>query len=419
MDTPNNETPPDSLSRSDPRSIVGALLSETESRRNQEAEARRIDAERARAMSAQQVLRERLADAFHLAYRFPGEETQQARKPPGSFQRWAERFLALGAVLRECDAAIDGLGLVERLHGVAKRPAPGPMKFACALLLIACDGQADAVASALENANSDGELRRFVLWLPFILDSLWHPFPEKNGLLQVAMTPDGTSWEENAQAERAFGWQPLGVPAEPPAPPSLDTPDKILSCCEAVREQLAEFARTGARGIRMDTLFISMGVASGQDRVYSLPTLEPIWNAAHALNLGDVPPWPGEPQTGPEAFKLLEAMAKWCRLRIAERACDPARTPPPPEDGPRVVLRGRNQGPIVLAKEKQKLTLAQYNVVKTLLDAGEVGLTKDTLVEKSRHTDARGVLARLADTDDDWKAVIHFAGEPGGGYRIG
>jgi len=84
----------------------------------------------------------------------------------------------------------------------------------------------------------------------------------------------------------------------------------------------------------------------------------------------------------------------------------------------RVALRGREEEPIVLGKTKRKLTLPQYNVVKALLDAGDVGLTKDELVSKSGHEDARGILTRLAKKDPDWKQVIHFAGQTGGGYRI-
>jgi hypothetical protein len=90
-----------------------------------------------------------------------------------------------------------------------------------------------------------------------------------------------------------------------------------------------------------------------------------------------------------------------------------------PVCGRRVELRGRTESPIVLGKEKEKLTDAQYDVVKALLDAGADGLTKDELVEKSRHEDARGVLRRLKQKDDDWDQVIHFAEKTGGGYRIG
>jgi hypothetical protein len=67
-------------------------------------------------------------------------------------------------------------------------------------------------------------------------------------------------------------------------------------------------------------------------------------------------------------------------------------------------------------KPKPALRHAQYNVVKALVDAGDTGLTLDQLVLHSRHADARGILRRLADSDPDWRAVIHFP-EIGGAFR--
>ncbi len=78
------------------------------------------------------------------------------------------------------------------------------MKFACALVLLAVEGDADSLASALEKANRDVELRRFILWMNFILDSLWHPFAADDGIIRVSTPPDGTSREEYDQAERAL-----------------------------------------------------------------------------------------------------------------------------------------------------------------------------------------------------------------------
>src|SRR5262249_15945236 len=154
-----------------------------------ETEAHRIAAERERRRNEYAAYRERLAQKFSDAYAFPGEETEQGRKPcPEGFQRWAERFLTLGAVMRECDEAIQNLCLRERLREVACKTAPAAMKYASALLLVASEGNAGAVASALEKANGDRELRRFVLWLPFILDNLWHPFSGDNGPIPVAMS---------------------------------------------------------------------------------------------------------------------------------------------------------------------------------------------------------------------------------------
>lgn len=89
-----------------------------------------------------------------------------------------------------------------------------------------------------------------------------------------------------------------------------------------------------------------------------------------------------------------------------------------PADDQRVVLRGLSEGPIVCGKEKAPLTPAQYDVVKALLDAGDRGLSKDELDHKSDRGEARKILKRLADSDEDWKAVIPFPGKAGGRYRI-
>jgi hypothetical protein len=87
----------------------------------------------------------------------------------------------------------------------------------------------------------------------------------------------------------------------------------------------------------------------------------------------------------------------------------------PPE--PAVILNGPDQNPIVLGKEKKRLSPARYDVVKALLDANR-NLTKDELDRKSKHSDARKLLGRLADSDPDWKAVIVFPAAHGAGYGI-
>ena len=99
---------------------------------------------------------------------------------------------------------------------------------------------------------------------------------------------------------------------------------------------------------------------------------------------------------------------------VVERLCLKRQVNP----AQRVELRGRDQGPIVLTREKRKLTKAQYDVVQTALKAPDGGWTKDQLASESEHTDALGILHRLADKDRDWKKVIHFGGQTGGGYWI-
>lgn len=90
-------------------------------------------------------------------------------------------------------------------------------------------------------------------------------------------------------------------------------------------------------------------------------------------------------------------------------------TPNPPA---KIILREQHRVPFVHGKEKRKLTLVQYKTIKALLDAGDNGLTKDELVEKSGHSDARGALRRLKNSDPDWEKVIHFPGLSGGRYRV-
>jgi hypothetical protein len=88
-------------------------------------------------------------------------------------------------------------------------------------------------------------------------------------------------------------------------------------------------------------------------------------------------------------------------------------------NGPRIVLRGPGERPVVGGVEKGPLTLPQYEVVKALLEAGQRGLSKDELDRKSKRGDARKILKRLAESDAGWSAVISFPGKPGRGYRIG
>jgi hypothetical protein len=236
---------------------------------------------------------------------------------------------------------------------------PAALKYACAVLLLASEGRADAVASALTNANRDGELRRFVLWLPFVLDNLWFPFSPQGGAIRMAQSPEGTSWEEAQQADRAFSRRPVNPPVKRPDPPQLDTPERILSRCEDIRKQQAKSASEAARGVRTDTSAAFRAFLFGEfGNAYPLPTLEPLWTAAQALNLGGVPPWPGEPQSGPEAFQALNALADWCRRQSAGQPVKSpaAPTPPPPDvEAKQAVPPANGAGAAVLCIEDKAI----------------------------------------------------------------
>ena len=85
-----------------------------------------------------------------------------------------------------------------------------------------------------------------------------------------------------------------------------------------------------------------------------------------------------------------------------------------------VKLFGPGEQPIVNGKKKAILTKARYDVVQALLEAGESGLSKDDLDKKSGHSEARKLLNRLAEKDEDWVKVIRLPGKGGMGthYRI-
>ena len=94
----------------------------------------------------------------------------------------------------------------------------------------------------------------------------------------------------------------------------------------------------------------------------------------------------------------------------------PDRTPRAKSE--RVALFDQKDQPLIGGSPVETLTTSGYNVVKTLIEAGGNGLTKDELLKKSRRGGARGILKRLAEKSDKWRSVIKFPETPGKGYRI-
>lgn len=115
----------------------------------------------------------------------------------------------------------------------------------------------------------------------------------------------------------------------------------------------------------------------------------------------------------PKVTSDLRTLLRRLELRLEQA------TPSVTAQSPAVILAGKTKQPTVRGTPKSALRHAQYNVVKAVLDAGETGLTVDQLAQRSGHSDARGILKRLADSDPDWQSVIHFPGKTGGHYRIG
>lgn len=83
-----------------------------------------------------------------------------------------------------------------------------------------------------------------------------------------------------------------------------------------------------------------------------------------------------------------------------------------------VVLRGPTEGPILLGDEVERLTQAQYDIVKVLVDAGERGRSLDELKRFSGHDTAEKTLKRLAKKSSEWGQVILLPGKPHHRYRL-
>src|SRR5688572_16856182 len=79
----------------------------------------------------------------------------------------------------------------------------------------------------------------------------------------------------------------------------------------------------------------------------------------------------------PEHWARLDPPFREPWLEKTIRLLTKQQLPADPENGSRVVLRDRADRPIVLGKPKKKITTAQYDVVKALLDAGDKSLTID------------------------------------------
>jgi hypothetical protein len=82
----------------------------------------------------------------------------------------------------------------------------------------------------------------------------------------------------------------------------------------------------------------------------------------------------------------------------------------------KVRLQGPGKPVLLEGKEKPALSKTAYAVVEALVKANGAGLKKAALEKVCG--DARGVLKRLAKSDKDWRAVIHFPKSAGRGYRI-
>jgi hypothetical protein len=157
--------------------------------------------------------------------------------------------------------------------------------------------------------------------------------------------------------------------------------------------------------ILLDRLKYNLEAQAGTTSPYNPVLAE---SASEPTGTASTPVSTAPPPTGIQSTATSASVS----VSPAPSAAQPAGFPP-------VVLHGQGKPPTVRGKKKPLLTTPQFNVVTAVLQAGGNGLNKDELVEKSGHSDARGILHRLADSDPDWKAVIIFPGKTAGRYRIG
>ncbi len=150
-----------------------------------------------------------------------------------------------------------------------------------------------------------------------------------------------------------------------------------------------------------------------------------VWAIMRALPGQARPPLPTMPLTVNAATSSLDAVIGWCETQEAAVQSDTKTddhqatqdSQKPILRSERVLLFGRNDSPVVDGKPKPLLTKAQYDVIRTLIEAGLVGLSKDQLIFASKHGGAVTTLRHLRD-DSDWADVLPLPGRPGRGYRI-
>jgi hypothetical protein len=119
-----------------------------------------------------------------------------------------------------------------------------------------------------------------------------------------------------------------------------------------------------------------------------------------------------------ESARAIDRQRGGRNMNPPKDTVDDTDTSKPTASSKHVQLFGPGEQPKVKGKLKPALTVERYNTVQALIQAGDKGLTKDKLDEKSGHTEARKALADMVKKDRDWKAVIVMPGETGKRYRI-
>jgi hypothetical protein len=200
------------------------------------------------------------------------------------------------------------------------------------------------------------------------------------------------------------------APGPPEEEPEIETAGQLWALCRHWQERFQELKAESTLTTPPIVGFVSSA-----------------WQSLrHLAGASSYPNEPPPPAGYADAVRALDPVINWCSQRMGGAGAQTGQTvvqtgqapAPTAQAVPSVHLGGQADDPIVRGKQKEYLRSTQYNVVKALLQAGKAGLTKKQLVERSGHTDAVGILKRLANSDPDWKAVISLPRTSGKGYRI-
>lgn len=102
----------------------------------------------------------------------------------------------------------------------------------------------------------------------------------------------------------------LTKPSAPPLPPSNalpSTPDALRTECEMQRVRIIEAMRQGQRFYPCTNANFA-ALLKGNTHGHLLPSFERLWHAATALDIKNLPSYPGEPQTALEAVADLDSL---------------------------------------------------------------------------------------------------------------
>lgn len=155
---------------------------------------------------------------------------------------------------------------------------------------------------------------------------------------------DGEIERERERRECADKKSAAAMPLNPP-PSTLAA---LLLECErhrvhiltAMKEGHEFYAYTGANFAALLT---------GHKTGYLLPPFSRLFNAAVALDLGEVPAFTSEPQTGRDAVALLDALIQWCKAKQnpASNGSGAQKLKQPPDDAIKCyrlsIVTGRKQ----------------------------------------------------------------------------